>query len=280
MTDSTTSTQYFKTLTNDGRGGISDYAWPLPQNGQPGAWTEPVQDVSLCSTGYHFTDTHGLLYWLNNRIFLFEARDNMMITDYAAKFGEQKFACSCGRLVRELALPATAVNALLVDMLDCFVAHWVRDYLSPPTKPIDQNPVTADILVGVLLPVLQAIKEDKKDRLHHAHVLLGDATHHIYNYSSRPYHWSNNTHSPVKVSVEKLYRLLIHAQGCLDYPQSISGVPKEKRRYPLTTEPDEFLRSYRGFVLSVQKTLPSLFTQRLFHMRASEILVQHLTSID
>lgn len=87
----------WKVLDNDYRSphGNADFAYELPKDGEPGAWTEPVTNPVACERGYHLTSRPTSWWVSGGRLFAAEARGVM-------RFHGDKVACESVRLVEEV----------------------------------------------------------------------------------------------------------------------------------------------------------------------------------
>ena len=71
--------QFYKIISSDNKscnGGNFDWTEYLPQNNEPGKWTPVIEDINLCSRGYHVTPYPCM--WVcdkTDRIFLVECQD-------------------------------------------------------------------------------------------------------------------------------------------------------------------------------------------------------------
>ena len=65
FSDGPTMTSYYKVLTSNGRSTFQDYQWPLPHDGQAGAWVDAHDPgpLELCGNGIHVTSWGGV--WAN-----------------------------------------------------------------------------------------------------------------------------------------------------------------------------------------------------------------------
>lgn len=81
-------------------GGVAGDTWPLPQDGQPGAWT-PNRDPRVCSRGWHLATAGGVSQWIKlgvaQELWLAEGWGEASGTGY-------KTAFQSARLVRLLAV--------------------------------------------------------------------------------------------------------------------------------------------------------------------------------
>ncbi|TXI02265.1 MAG: hypothetical protein E6Q76_15745 [Rhizobium sp.] len=80
-------------------GGVAGDTWPLPQDGQPGAWT-PNREPRVCGRGWHLATPRGVSRWIKagavQELWLAEGRGN-------TSHQRDKVAFESARLVRLLA---------------------------------------------------------------------------------------------------------------------------------------------------------------------------------
>ncbi len=89
-------TTYYKFLTGDGKGPYSNVPWPLPADGQPGAWMPAVTgDLVLCGNGYHACTERDLLTWLGATLYELEFDGEVVA-------GDDKVVGRCARLLRRI----------------------------------------------------------------------------------------------------------------------------------------------------------------------------------
>ena len=58
----------YKFLCSGGVGPFSRYAWPLPRDGQPGAWVIGGADATMCQTAVHACRVRDLPWWLQDEL--------------------------------------------------------------------------------------------------------------------------------------------------------------------------------------------------------------------
>ncbi|MDP9262577.1 MAG: hypothetical protein M3O89_11465 [Actinomycetota bacterium] len=71
------SMQAFKFLAN-GRGLFSDFAWPLPEHGNPGPWVATEAPPEACVRGIHVCREDDLPYWIDDELWLVEIRGQIV----------------------------------------------------------------------------------------------------------------------------------------------------------------------------------------------------------
>jgi len=66
----------YKSIRSDNKGVYSDFDFSpyLPHDGQPGEWLPKVDYLSICRSGWHYTDEDNIIEWLNDQIFEVEVR--------------------------------------------------------------------------------------------------------------------------------------------------------------------------------------------------------------
>ena len=75
-------TTYYKFLTRNGTGPYSNVPWPLPADGQPGAWMPAVAgDLVLCTNGYHACTEANLMIWLDAALYELEFDGEVVVED-------------------------------------------------------------------------------------------------------------------------------------------------------------------------------------------------------
>lgn len=62
----------YKFLAAGGRGPFSGFAWPLPSNGEPGAWVDAEGDLVPCSSGVHACTVETLPTWVHDELWRVE----------------------------------------------------------------------------------------------------------------------------------------------------------------------------------------------------------------
>ena len=127
--------KFYKVLNVDGsccHGGVGK--WPLPVNGEPGAWMPPVQgELVPCENGYHVLKFNQLVKWLGPAIVEVEIRGSLIeqkdkcvtreartlrVLDAWNEKASRLFACDCAERVLHLfeaiypndARPRTAIK--------------------------------------------------------------------------------------------------------------------------------------------------------------------------
>lgn len=65
-------TYYLKFLTADGLGTYSEFPWPLPTDGQPGAWVTVEGDLVVCENGIHASTLGHAPGWVHDAAYLIE----------------------------------------------------------------------------------------------------------------------------------------------------------------------------------------------------------------
>ena len=83
-------------------GGVAPFAigfyYPLPHDGRPGDWTEPVGKLVMCENGYHACRRDDVIWWFDAELWEIEARgDYLTQGDF-----ESKVCCRSVRLVRRV----------------------------------------------------------------------------------------------------------------------------------------------------------------------------------
>lgn len=80
-------------------GGVLGDTWPLPQDGQPGAWT-PNRDPCVCSHGWHLATAEGVSQWIKPGV-----AQELWLAEGQGRMSRQrdKVAFESARLVRLLA---------------------------------------------------------------------------------------------------------------------------------------------------------------------------------
>jgi len=87
---------YYKSIQSNNRGVYSNFDFTpyLPHDGQPGEWLPKVDCLSICQSGWHYTDEDHIIEWLGDRIFEVEVRGEDISDD-------NKYAAQEMRLVRK-----------------------------------------------------------------------------------------------------------------------------------------------------------------------------------
>jgi hypothetical protein len=62
----------YKFLAAGAVGPVSEFAWPTPLPGQPGAWVEATLPLQLCARGVHACRAEELAHWLHEELWLVE----------------------------------------------------------------------------------------------------------------------------------------------------------------------------------------------------------------
>ncbi len=86
----------FKVTGQDAASLFTQFRWPTPVGGAPGAWVEATDDGTLCERGIHACRTAQLPYWLGPRLWEIELGGEIVQGPY-------KLVAQRGRLVREVA---------------------------------------------------------------------------------------------------------------------------------------------------------------------------------
>jgi hypothetical protein len=118
-------THYLKFLNWMGQGPYSGCSWPLPEGDTPGDWTPMVLPLSACASGWHFTDTEGCSYWLEERPFVIEPdwQKGYIIDqqhDANGVIAPKLYVCTRARLLRELPFGKDEQARFLVFALKSF----------------------------------------------------------------------------------------------------------------------------------------------------------------
>ncbi len=105
---------YYKCLTRDGKGPYSNFKWPLPKNGEVGAWVKTKGPLVMCENGIHVCTANQLSWWINEHIYTIEIRgqkksDNNKLLVREARLvhrietwdnrSARLFACDCAERV-------------------------------------------------------------------------------------------------------------------------------------------------------------------------------------
>jgi hypothetical protein len=85
----------YKFLCAGGLGPFSRYAWPLPRDGQAGAWVIAAGDATLCATAVHGCRVADLPWWLQDELWETEF-------DGAIATGRHKISAPRARLLRRV----------------------------------------------------------------------------------------------------------------------------------------------------------------------------------
>lgn len=94
---------------------ITDFEWPLPSDGRPGAWVEAA-GVEPCRSGIHATDADHLSYWLSDRLWVIEL-------EAPVETARHKIVARRGRLLR----PVPAWHERISEEFAADVAWRSRD---------------------------------------------------------------------------------------------------------------------------------------------------------
>ena len=77
----------YKFLPEGGLGIFSDFSWPLPSNGTPGAWVVAGLPLEPCVNGIHVCREDDLPYWIDDELWVIELRgeiaehDRMLVAE-------------------------------------------------------------------------------------------------------------------------------------------------------------------------------------------------------
>jgi hypothetical protein len=85
----------YKFLCSGGVGPFSRYAWPLPRDGNPGAWVVGGGDAVLCQTAVHACRVRDLPWWLQDELWETEL-------DGDVSAGRHKVTAPRARLLRRV----------------------------------------------------------------------------------------------------------------------------------------------------------------------------------
>jgi hypothetical protein len=80
-----------------GKNDQTGYRWPLPYDGEPGDWTPVIENIELCERGYRLAQDVQVLGWLDEEVYIAEARPGTQRID-----SHDKITVSSARLVRRL----------------------------------------------------------------------------------------------------------------------------------------------------------------------------------
>ena len=59
-------------VLNQGRSDFTGFRWPLPEDGQPGAWVSAAGELALCHNGIHASTVQQLPHWLGMELWEIE----------------------------------------------------------------------------------------------------------------------------------------------------------------------------------------------------------------
>jgi len=62
----------YKFLAAGAVGAVSEFAWPTPEHGLPGAWVEATLPLQLCTSGVHACRAEELAHWLHEELWIVE----------------------------------------------------------------------------------------------------------------------------------------------------------------------------------------------------------------
>ena len=121
--------KFYKVLNEDGscfHGGTG--SWPLPQGRKPGAWMPKIENLWMCSSGYHILKREMVVQWLGPAIFEVEVRGEV-------QWQADKGIAQEARLVRRL----TRWNDRTARLFACDCADAVRHLMKDKrsTEAID-----------------------------------------------------------------------------------------------------------------------------------------------
>jgi hypothetical protein len=91
--------KYYKVLKDNQSCSSGSFDWTpyLPHDDHPGEWTPVINNLEVCSTGYHGTDADHIVGFIHgNQLFEVEALDPEWHED------KDKFVCKSMRLVRKI----------------------------------------------------------------------------------------------------------------------------------------------------------------------------------
>ena len=108
-----TSIPLYKVLTPEGTGGYSNFKWPLPKNGKPGAWVTVKGKLAMCLNGLHATSDYSKWWQYGGRIFRFEYKGEVIHE------GDNKMCCRSARLIAEITIDDPMIE--LDSRLWCYV---------------------------------------------------------------------------------------------------------------------------------------------------------------
>jgi len=111
------------------------YRYPLPRDGKPGEWTDPVAgELEMCENGYHLSRRNDVAWWLNAEMWEAEGRGDFLTQDGF----EGKASCRSVRLVRRIEV----WNDRVARLFACDCAEHVLP-LFEENRPGDDRPRTA-----------------------------------------------------------------------------------------------------------------------------------------
>jgi hypothetical protein len=183
---------YYKVL-NDGKachGGT--YEYPLPKGKRAGKWTPSVENLSMCSRGYHVCTAEQLPEWLNNGNEIYEAE----IRGESREDGSKTVAESV-RLVRRLEHGEAAGKVLLACKPELLIVKageiclaWgsatVRASGSATVEAWDSATVEASGSATVVKPTLWCSNNAKVTKLADLAVLIDRSQGGVKVYSAVP----------------------------------------------------------------------------------------------
>jgi hypothetical protein len=114
---------FYKFLTEDGLGPYSDYRWPLPKNGKPGAWVTARGPLKACANGVHFCSENAIVMWINTQLYTAEIGSGKKFHDL------NKTVARKGRLLRRV----ETWNERTARLFACDCAEHVAHLASDPT---------------------------------------------------------------------------------------------------------------------------------------------------
>lgn len=85
----------FKFLARGAFGPVSEYRWPQPDGGTPGAWVEAASGIEVCRSGVHVCGADELAHWLHDELWIVEL-DGVVVPGIDCMVAER------GRLVRRV----------------------------------------------------------------------------------------------------------------------------------------------------------------------------------
>lgn len=123
----------YKWLLAGGRSAFADFDWPMPADGQPGAWVETTAPLALCGNGIHACRVGQLPYWVGPQLWVVEldgqveefdgilvssrARLLEMVGSWSAG-GIVDFAWDCANRAEGLRLSRWRSVELIPDVID------------------------------------------------------------------------------------------------------------------------------------------------------------------
>ena len=133
----------YKFLEANGRGIFSNFSWPLPRDGAPGAWVE--SDVRPCHTGIHACRLPDLGYWMRHSLWQIELDGEIVESRH-------KVVAPRGRLVRDIEGYPAAARQL------CAVSAWrTRDRAVTALRAEGQQAVADQLAACATLAEVEAL---------------------------------------------------------------------------------------------------------------------------